>query len=59
MKILGIDTSAVVSACAVCETGENPKVIASGTLNTKLTHSQTLVPFLESILKNAGIEENE
>ena len=56
MKILGIDTSAVVSACAVCETGENPKVIASGTLNTKLTHSQTLVPFLESILRNAGID---
>ncbi len=55
MKVLGIDTSAVVSACAVCEIGENPKVIASGTLNTKLTHSQTLVPFLESIIKNAGV----
>jgi len=56
MKILGIDTSAVVSACAVCETGANPKVIASGTLNTKLTHSQTLVPFLGSIIKNAGLD---
>ena len=56
MKILGIDTSAVVSACAVCETGENPKVIASGTLNTKLTHSQTLVPFLENIIKCAGLD---
>lgn len=56
MKILGIDTSAVVSACAVCEVGENPKVIASGTLNTKLTHSQTLVPFLENIIKSAGLD---
>lgn len=59
MKILGIDTSAVVSACAVCELGENPKVIASGTLNTKLTHSQTLVPFLENIIKSAGLELSE
>ena len=56
MKILGIDTSAVVSACAVCETGENPKVIASGSLNTKLTHSQTLVPFLENIINCAGLD---
>lgn len=56
MRILGIDTSAVVSACAVCDIGENPKVIASGSLNTKLTHSQTLVPFLEGIIKNAGLE---
>lgn len=55
MKVLGIDTSAVVSSCAVCEIGDNPKVIASGSLNTKLTHSQTLVPFMESLLKNAGI----
>lgn len=59
MKILGIDTSAVVSACAVCELGENPKVIASGTLNTKLTHSQTLAPFLENIIKSAGLELSE
>ncbi len=55
MKVLGIDTSAVVSTCAVCEMGENPKVIASGSLNTKLTHSQTLVPFMESLLKGANL----
>lgn len=55
MKVLGIDTSAVVSACAICETGENPRVIAAGSLNTKLTHSQTLVPFMESLLKGANL----
>ncbi len=55
MKILGIDTSAVVSSCAICETGDDPKVIASGSLNTKLTHSQTLVPFMESLLKGVGL----
>lgn len=59
MKVLGIDTSAVVSACAICETGENPKVIASGSLNTKLTHSQTLVPFMESLLKGANLSLND
>lgn len=55
MIILGIDTSAIVSSCAICEIGENPKVIASGSLNTKLTHSQTLIPFMESLLKGADI----
>ena len=59
MKVLGIDTSAVVSACAICEIGENPKVIASGSLNTKLTHSQTLVPFMESLLKGASLTLND
>ena len=55
MKILGIDTSAVVSTCAICEIGETSTVIASGSLNTKLTHSQTLVPFMESLMKGADI----
>lgn len=55
MKILGIDTSAVVCTCAVCEVGEAPKVIASGSLNTKLTHSQTLVPFIENLLNGANL----
>ena len=55
MKVLGIDTSAVVSACAVCEVGDEPKVIATGALNTKLTHSQTLVPFMESLLSGANL----
>ncbi len=56
MLVLGIDTSAVVSTCAVCEIGENKKVIASGLINTKLMHSQTLVPFMESLLKNCNTE---
>ncbi len=55
MKVLGIDTSAIVSTCAICELGDEPKVIASGSLNTKLTHSQTLVPFMENLLNGANI----
>ncbi len=55
MTVLGIDTSANVASVAICELGENPKVIASGSINTKLTHSQTLMPFIESLLANAKL----
>lgn len=56
MKILGIDTSANVASAAICEIGEKPRVIASGSINTKLTHSQTLMPFIESLLSNSKTE---
>lgn len=56
MKILGIDTSANVASAAICELGEKPRVIASGSINTKLTHSQTLMPFIESLLANSKTE---
>lgn len=55
MKVLGIDTSACVASVAVCEIGENPRVITSGSINNKLTHSQTLIPFTESLLKSSGL----
>lgn len=58
MKILGIDTSAVSCSVAVCEVGETQKVIASGSINTKLTHSQTLMPLLEQVLGNAAADVN-
>ena len=56
MKIIGIDTSANVASAAICELGEKPRVIASGSINTKLTHSQTLMPFIESLLDNSKTE---
>lgn len=59
MIVLGIDTSAIVSTCAICDIGEQPRVIASGSLNTKLTHSQTLIPFMESLMKGADISLND
>lgn len=55
MKILGIDTSAAAASCAVCEVGDKPLVIASGQLNTKQVHSQTLIPFMENLLKSGNI----
>lgn len=53
MLILGIDSSAVSVSAAVCEPGENPRVIAEGSLNNKITHSQTLMPLVESLLENS------
>jgi len=51
---LGFDCSAVAASCAVidCESG---KVIAQGSVNTKITHSQSLMPLTESVLKAAGL----
>ena len=50
--ILGIDSSAVTAGCALYDGG---KIIAEEFLNTKHTHSQTLLPMVESMLKNAGV----
>ena len=50
--ILGIDSSAITAGCALCEDG---RIIAEEFLNTKHTHSQTLLPMVENILKNAEV----
>lgn len=58
MKILAIECSATACSAAVLS---DEKVIASGYVNVKLTHSQTLMPMVENILKSAmmGIDEIE
>lgn len=56
MKILAVDSSAGPASCAVFENG---KVLASSFANTGLTHSQTLVPMVYDMLKNAGISIDE
>ena len=53
MKILALDSSAVVGTVALCE---DQKLIAHYTLNTGNTHSQTLRPRVESVLKLAEWE---
>jgi len=52
MKILGIESSAGPASCAVVEDG---KILASAYTNQKLTHSQTLVPMICDMLKNAAL----
>lgn len=50
--ILGIDSSAITAGCALCDGG---KLVAEQFLNTKHTHSQTLLPMVESMMKSADI----
>ncbi|MGN0492095.1 MAG: tRNA (adenosine(37)-N6)-threonylcarbamoyltransferase complex dimerization subunit type 1 TsaB [Acutalibacteraceae bacterium] len=50
MKILSIDCSAGPASAAVSEDG---KILASSFVNVKLTHSQTLMPMIESTLSAA------
>lgn len=48
MKILALESSAVSASAAVAENG---RIIASAYINVKLTHSQTLMPMVENMLK--------
>jgi len=56
MKILSIECSAVPCSAAIIE---NEKVIASSFVNVKLTHSQTLMPMVEEMLKSAKVSLSE
>ncbi|MCI8496955.1 MAG: tRNA (adenosine(37)-N6)-threonylcarbamoyltransferase complex dimerization subunit type 1 TsaB [Clostridiales bacterium] len=53
MKILALDSSAVSASCAVLE---DDRLIAEFFVNAGLTHSQTLMPMVESTLKNAAVD---
>lgn len=49
--ILGIDSSAISAGCALVE---GDKIIAESFLNTRHTHSETLLPMISAMLKSAG-----
>lgn len=51
--ILGIDSSAISAGCALVE---GQKIVAEEFLNTKHTHSETLLPMVKSMLQSAGIK---
>lgn len=53
MKLLALDCSAGPASCAVIENGE---IKASAFVNTKLTHSQTLLPMVQSTLSSAMLK---
>lgn len=53
MKILSIECSASPSSAAILDNG---KVIASGFINTKITHSQTLLPLIKSVLDTTNTD---
>ena len=48
MLILALDSSAAPASAALLEDG---KILSEFYINTKQTHSQTLMPMVESVLK--------
>ena len=56
MKLLSIDASGKTAACAVTENGE---VIAKSFTDSGLTHSQTLLPMVQSMLTLSGTDMAE
>ncbi len=56
MKILGIDSSGLVASIALVIEGD---LIAEYTVNYKKTHSQTLLPMLDEIVKMIGFPLEE
>lgn len=56
MKILSLECSAAPASVAIIEDG---KLLASSFVNTRLTHSQTLMPMVENTLKAAKLTIND
>lgn len=56
MKILAFDSSGLVASVAILE---EEQLIAEYTLNYKKTHSQTLLPILDEIVKMTELDLNE
>ena len=52
MKILALESSACAASVAIAEDG---KLLGEAFLNTGLTHSQTLLPLVHGLLKNANL----
>ena len=52
MRILALETAAKAVSAAVTEDG---KVLAAAFQDTGLTHSRTLIPLVELLLKNTGM----
>lgn len=56
MRILAVDTSSAVASCAVVE---DEKLICEAILNNGLTHSQTIMPMIEAVMKSGGVEVSD
>ncbi len=56
MKILAIDTSATAASAALAE---EDNIIGEFFISTKITHSQTLIPMIDSLLKNTQTDIND
>ncbi|MBE6535106.1 MAG: tRNA (adenosine(37)-N6)-threonylcarbamoyltransferase complex dimerization subunit type 1 TsaB [Ruminococcaceae bacterium] len=56
MKILAFDTSATVATVALCD---NERLLAEYTVNNGNTHSETLLPMIESLLANFSMSVSD
>lgn len=56
MKILGIDSSGIVASAAIAD---EKNIIAEFTVNNKQTHSQTLLPMIDMVVKMSGVKLEE
>lgn len=56
MKILAFESSAAAASAALCE---DDQLIAQSYQRTGLTHSATLMPMVQDLLKNAGMAREE
>lgn len=59
MRVLALDSSGLVASVAIvdaCQETGNEEVIAEYTLNYKKTHSQTLLPMLDEIVKMTDLD---
>jgi tRNA threonylcarbamoyladenosine biosynthesis protein TsaB len=56
MKILGVDSTATAASAAVFIDG---KIVSLQFSNTGLTHSQTLLPMIDTTLKNASLKVDD
>ena len=56
MLILALETSSMVSSVAVAS---EQKLLAELTVQTKLTHSETLMPHIEQVLQLAGVQRED
>ena len=56
MPILAIDTATMVSSVAVAD---EKRLLAELTVQTRLTHSETLLPHIQQVLEMAGVVKNQ
>ncbi len=54
--LLAIDTSSLVLSCALAE---KDRIIAEWTVQRKLTHSEQLIPHMDAMMQEAGVERKD
>ena len=54
--MLAVETSAGPASCALLRVeGDKQTLLCAASVNTRLTHSQTLMPMIDDMLRNAGL----